>query len=847
MKSRRVLEAGIAVILLLAPRAHAEPPIWEDDIGSPLGLTDDSTYEATLDFDFTYEGLSFVPGNSMFISSNGFLTLGRSSGPGCCSPTGADLASSTYPCIAPGWTDLIPDIRVSGDVYLHRFPNRVVITWATEVYATGFPVRFQVQLSADGTIVFGYDGCNFSGNTRNVLVGIGPAVPPATDPGSTDLSASIPFTLTPAGSPQSMSIYELFAAPNPAFDLDQTNIVFTPIASVPFRGFRVTRESCRPPVWEPSYGQPLFLTDDSTFEASFGSFAFPFDGAVYSGSSILSISSNGFVSIGGSNGSACCNGNPADLVEAPFGRIAAMWTDLVPSADGDVFVKELDFANGAFHRMVVTWDTAFYDGSRPVTAQLQLHDDGSFSLGWNCWYGTTISNDVLIGTSSGGGVPDPGSTDFSAAVPFSTDYNPTVYEQFRSAFPGGPPFDLAGRNLFFRPNGFGGWVVSTNCPDPPIWEPNFGTPLNLGDDSTFDSTFGLMRFPFPFAGRYYTGRTPISISSNGFVSLGGSNGPGCCNGDPADFLSGAARIAAAWTDLYPQGETYLNTFNSPDGLSVERFVVTWDSLFYSSRGQATAQLQLLANGTIVTSYRCFDRLDGASDVLVGLTTGGGATDPGSIDLTASLPFDSGTQSTMYELFPYGSSSLDLAGKSFVFEPNGRGGYHVDAIGSAAGTVNSGAGVTRTRDVLRVNGSVGGPITRRVTVAEGAPITLALDAAPAGPSSNAGYALWIWAGENAHPTELRSNGRRLGCLVNPMPLQPARTPQPVLCLHSNGLAASVCGALPRLPAPSGAPWTLTRPGGFGHATRFTIQGILRDDGAANASHFSTTNAVVVDVP
>jgi hypothetical protein len=455
---------------------------------------------------------------------------------------------------------------------------------------------------------------------------------------------------------------------------------------------------------------------------------------------------------------------------------------------------------------------------------------------------------VLVGLTPGQhyapGYPDPGSVDLSASIPFlTTGRRPTIYEVFTGP---NPAVDLDQTNIIFTPDGNGGFFVTTLCGNPPIWEPNFGTSLNLGDDGTFDSTFGLMRFPFPFAGRYYTGRAPLSISSNGFVSLGGSNGTGCCNGDVAGFLSGAARIAAVWTNLFPRGETYLNTFNAPDGLSVERFVVTWDSHFAAGPGLATAQLQLLANGTIVTSYRCLDRVGGAGDALVGLTSGGGATDPGSTDLSASLPFDSGTEATIYQFFPANPPSLDLAGKSLVFEPNGRGGYHVDPIGSLAGTVNSGAGFASTRDVLRVNGSAGSPILREVTIAQGAPITVSLDAAPAGPSSHAGYALWIWGGANLHPTELRSNGNRLGCLVNPIPLQPARHPQPVLCLHSSGLPARVCGPSSS-PAPNGAPWTLTRPGGFSHATRFTIQGILRDDGAANATQFSTTNAVIVDVP
>src|SRR5262249_33720343 len=45
-------------------------------------------------------------------------------------------------------------------------------------------------------------------------------------------------------------------------------------------------------------------------------------------------------------------------------------------------------------------------------------------------------------------------------------------------------------------------------------------------------------------------------------------------------------------------------------------------------------------------------------------------------------------------------------------------------------------------VLRVNGSAGDCIDRRVTLASGEPITLSLDASPAGPE-NAHYVVWLW--------------------------------------------------------------------------------------------------------
>src|SRR5262249_44276949 len=162
---------------------------------------------------------------------------------------------------------------------------------------------------------------------------------------------------------------------------------------------------------------------------------------------------------------------------------------------------------------------------------------------------------------------------------------------------------------------------------------DFGTNLNLRDDETFDRTFGLSLFAFPFGGRFYSGRSLLSISSNGFVSLGGSNGPGCCNGTVPGFLSGVARIPPPATNLVPSGGTFLNSFFGPDGLTFDRLVITWDSRFFHHGGLATAQLQLFSNGTIVMSYRCVDFMGAMPDeVLVGITPGGGAQDPGGTDL-----------------------------------------------------------------------------------------------------------------------------------------------------------------------------------------------------------------------
>jgi hypothetical protein len=63
----------------------------------------------------------------------------------------------------------------------------------------------------------------------------------------------------------------------------------------------------------------------------------------------------------------------------------------------------------------------------------------------------------------------------------------------------------------------------------PIIDAYGGTDLGLTDDST--APISLNPAGFTFFGINYTGAT---VSSNGFVQFGGSDGDLCCNGDAPD-------------------------------------------------------------------------------------------------------------------------------------------------------------------------------------------------------------------------------------------------------------------------------------------------------------------------
>jgi hypothetical protein len=146
------------------------------------------------------------------------------------------------------------------------------------------------------------------------------------------------------------------------------------------------------------------------------------------------------------------------------------------------------------------------------------------------------------------------------------------------------------------------------------------------------------------------------------------------------------------------------------------------------------------------------------------------------------------------------------------------------------------------DVLRVNGS-----TRVASAAIGAPIEIALDAAPAGPNPGR-YTLWVWSDPPVISSELTVRGESLGCTANPTPLARGLGPQPFRCLRGERIPPAVCRGVREIAgAPATAPWTVAKARGFSRALVLTLQGLLEDDGsAATAAKFSVTNGVIIDV-
>ncbi len=414
------------------------------------------------------------------------------------------------------------------------------------------------------------------------------------------------------------------------------------------------------------FGTNLNLADDQVAQNNALGFAFPGPaGPVTS----IDISSNGFVWLASSLDAGCCDGDVAVFLTG-LPRIAPMWMDLNPSQAGQVWFNTIPAAGSQLAGAVVTWDGVPEFGDIvPMTIQLQLYADGSFSF---FYHSSTYDNfhNVLTGVTQGNGaVANP--IDFqttTVGTPHLSGTNPTVHELQNFAF------DISDRMFVFIPNGTGGYIVidrptcplantttfGLGCPKPGSAYEFFRMP-NLIDLSNtavdflpvtgggfvgipgagfFTGYSGTLVFqddqvqgPFalPFTFNYPGGSTnAISISSNGFIWLQpGNPNSRCCMGDPAWFLSDPASIAALWMDLFPPGGGSMSFDVAPGNQEVH---ITWANVpeYYTNPPQ-TAQITLRSNGSFRLAWGTVANTQ--HDVLVGFTMGNTTFDPGSSDFS----------------------------------------------------------------------------------------------------------------------------------------------------------------------------------------------------------------------
>ena len=221
---------------------------------------------------------------------------------------------------------------------------------------------------------------------------------------------------------------------------------------------------------------------------------------------------------------------------------------------------------------------------------------------------------------------------------------------------------------------------------PAGFEPSFGSVLALFDDST---TTRALPFNFPFVGQNFNS---VNISSNGFLSFGADFGADCCNGDRTRLLTSGPRAAGAWFDLISASGGGAGTifFNA----LADRAFATWQNVNeFCCTGSNTFQIQIFSDGRVQFVYGSV--LAQNHVALIGVSPGGGVADPGPIDFSSSLPFNSGSVGTVYQEFPPGT--LNITSASLLFTPNGLGGWTVTGSFESQGAfiaVTSGASLTQ---------------------------------------------------------------------------------------------------------------------------------------------------------
>lgn len=225
-------------------------------------------------------------------------------------------------------------------------------------------------------------------------------------------------------------------------------------------------------------------------------------------------------------------------------------------------------------------------------------------------------------------------------VATGTPYGAGCYDRFATCYELFPitTFDLSNTSVLMTPSGTGYAVTSGST--------NWFTPVAANLGLTDDSVSAAQLLPFTL--NYPGGSTTnLYISSNGFIWPQASTVNGCCAGDGALLVAGAARWCPMWNDFNPgAGGSVHFDVDAPNNVAY----VTWLAVpEFGGTNVNTLQVAFFASGAVEFRYQTCSALTHV--VLTGWSPGGGARNPGSRDISATLPFATAT-----DTFP-----LSLAG------------------------------------------------------------------------------------------------------------------------------------------------------------------------------------------
>lgn len=170
--------------------------------------------------------------------------------------------------------------------------------------------------------------------------------------------------------------------------------------------------------------------------------------------SVMNVSSNGFATFtdvaglpGFTLGDDPWNPTVASFLNGPS-RIAPEWFDWVSSVS---YLATSD-------RILLTWEGNKYGQSDTYRAQAQIYADGLIAFAYDTPHAP--NGLALAGITAGGGVADPGSTNFTAAS-LSVSGAQAIY------MGGGPGLFANAISVTFTPDGNGGYRVEGDVPPLP--------------------------------------------------------------------------------------------------------------------------------------------------------------------------------------------------------------------------------------------------------------------------------------------------------------------------------------------------------------------------------------------
>lgn len=197
----------------------------------------------------------------------------------------------------------------------------------------------------------------------------------------------------------------------------------------------------------------------------------------------------------------------------------------------------------------------------------------------------------------------------------------TCQGSFYELFAVSAAFDLAGRSMTMSLSGGAYDVVENSI----AFVPAAGTNLAMSLNTQVTVT---LPFSLPYPGG---STTQLHVCSSGYVQPGASN-PVQLAPLVGAFLQGAPRWAAAWAVYAPSAASGNNVYYDANA---SRAIVTWSNVsFVGGTGANTFQMQFFPNGDVNVVWQYI--APAGFSVMTGWSPGGGHSDPGNRDLSATL-------------------------------------------------------------------------------------------------------------------------------------------------------------------------------------------------------------------